>query len=122
MAISWLTALKVIPWGDVIEHAPAVLKGARRLLERQNDPHVAGDPPAAGETGADLPALQLRLLQLERQHAADMAQLTQMVADLAEQNARLVAAVELLRLRTRWLLVGTAVLAAGLAALAFWGR
>lgn len=35
MALPWLTALKVIPWGDVIEHAPAVLKGARDLLERQ---------------------------------------------------------------------------------------
>ena len=26
MALPWLTALKVIPWGDVIEHAPKVLK------------------------------------------------------------------------------------------------
>ena len=120
MAVSWLTALKVIPWGDVIEHAPAVLKGARRLLDRQSKP--AAGVPATGEPQADLPGLQLRLQQLEQQHAADMAQLSQMVADLAEQNARLVAAVELLRLRTRWLLAVTAVLTVALAALAFWGR
>ena len=35
MAIPWLMALKVIPWGDVIEHAPSVLKAARKLMDRQ---------------------------------------------------------------------------------------
>ena len=38
MAIPWLTALKVIPWGDVIEHAPTVLKAARKLMDRQPAP------------------------------------------------------------------------------------
>lgn len=119
MAISWLTALKVIPWGDVIEHAPTVLKGARRMLDRQTS--TAAPPPSAGDAAPDLQALQQRLTDLQRQHASDMAQLTQTVAELAEQNTRLVQAVDVLRWRTRWL--GAAVvglLSAGVA-LAFWG-
>jgi len=28
MAFPWMLALKVIPWGEVLEHAPKVLKGA----------------------------------------------------------------------------------------------
>jgi hypothetical protein len=119
MAVSWLTALKVIPWGDVIEHAPAVLKGARRLLERQTTP-----PPAASEGDAapttDLAGLQRQMQALEQQHQIDVAQMSQTLADLAEQNARLVAAVELLRLRTRWLMAGLASMAMGLMALALY--
>ena len=35
MAIPWLSALKVIPWGDVISHAPSVLEKARDLMTRK---------------------------------------------------------------------------------------
>jgi len=111
MALPWLTALKVIPWGDVIEHAPKVLKGARKLMERQSatpapvvppgpplDPN--GEPPSLGE-------LRNRLIearQLIDQQAAVQQQTAQMVTELAEQNARLVDAVNKLRLRTRMLI------------------
>ena len=99
MAIGWLTALKAIPWSDVIEHTPAVLKGARRLLEKRR-----AEPAAQGtEALPDLPTLHQRLLALEQTQASDLAVLSETVADLAEQNARLVAAVEVLRWRTRWL-------------------
>jgi hypothetical protein len=86
MAISWLTALKVIPWGDVIAHAPKVLNAARQLLDRK----PAEPPPSKDE-------VQERIAKT--------------LADLAEQNARLVNAVELLRLRTRILMVTTVLLA-----------
>ncbi len=119
MAISWLTALKIIPWGDVIEHAPAVLKGARRLLDRQPIAPTAS-PTRSGEV-SDLATLQQRLSALEQQHASDMAQLTQTVADLAEQNTRLVQAVDVLRWRTRWLGAIAVVLLVGFA-VAVWGR
>ncbi|NIC41690.1 hypothetical protein [Aquabacterium sp. A08] len=117
MALPWLAALKVIPWGDVIEHAPAVLKGARRLLDRQP---TTPPPPTQAPTDADTLAQQLAALQ--RQHASDMAQLTQTVAELAEQNTRLVEAVDVLRWRTRWLGAATLVLLIGGVALALWGR
>jgi hypothetical protein len=108
MAIPWLMALKVIPWGDVIEHAPSVLKAARKLMDRQ-------PPPPPGEAGApatqtpvsavpSLGELKNALIaaqgQIDRQ-AQTQRELTETLAELAEQNARLVSAVEVLRLRTR---------------------
>lgn len=127
MALPWLTALKVIPWGDVIEHAPKVLKGARRLLDRQKP--LGGAPPfdPAGDTAAPASpeALQARcqaLEQAQRQAEADLAQLTATVAELAEHNARLVQAVDLLRWRTRWLGLAGLALLAGLVSALVWMR
>lgn len=84
MAISWLTALKLIPWRDVVENAPTVLRTAKRLWDRE---------PAA-------PTLQQEVAALreEAQRAA------QVIGSLAEQNTRLVQAVEILRVRTRVLM------------------
>ena len=128
MAIPWLVALKVIPWGDVIEHAPKVLSAARKLLERQRAPK---SPPATADSVIPMPsaappslaALHNRLLAAQQQldqQALAQEQLTQTVAELAEQNARLVSAVELLRVRTRLLLGGFALIALTLAWVA-WG-
>ena len=124
MAIPWLTALKVIPWGDVIEHAPSVLKAARKLMDRQptqpTDP--AGTPvtttpvsavPSLGELKNALIAAQG---QIDRQ-AQTQRELTETLAELAEQNTRLVSAVEVLRLRTRLLLWGGAAMLVWLAVL-----
>lgn len=125
MAISWLTALKVIPWGDVIEHAPKVLKGARDLLSQQRERRrEAGETlaPASdvdviqmpGPTPPEVRELQQQLVtareDLSRlQQTQD--QITQTLAELAEQNTRLVAAVEVLRKRSRLLMGVLAVLA-----------
>ncbi|MCU0763989.1 MAG: hypothetical protein MUF76_13795 [Hydrogenophaga sp.] len=109
MAIPWLLALKVIPWGDVIEHAPKVLNAARKLMDRTPAPASGsagasvevldpnpGHPPSLGE-------LKNRLIearQLIDQQARTQEQMAQTLTELAEQNARLVGAVEMLRLRT----------------------
>ena len=124
MAIPWLMALKVIPWGDVIEHAPSVLKAARKLMDRQ-PPGQAGTPstttpvsavPTLGEFKNALIAAQG---QIESQ-AQTQRELTETLAELAEQNARLVSAVELLRLRTRVLVWGGAAVLLWLAVLTWW--
>lgn len=119
MAIPWLLALKVIPWGDVIEHAPKVLNAARKLMDRTPPPASSaplevydpapGQPPSLGE-------LKNRLVearQMIEQQARTQEQMAQTLAELAEQNARLVGAVEMLRLRTRVLLWVAAALGAG---------
>ena len=134
MAIPWLTALKVIPWGDVIEHAPKVLKGARDLLERQRQRGREAEPPAPDLRAGviDMPdPTPPEVRELQQQLAAareDVArllqtqeQITQTLAELAEQNTRLVGAVELLRKRTRLLMGAVAVLAVVLGALWFSG-
>ncbi len=126
MPSPWLLALKVIPWGDVIEHAPKVLNAARKLVDRQRE-QKASAPPASADTpsGPGVVAPTNQQLQARLQAANERIdgllqaqdQLTQTVADLAEQNARLVAAVNVLRLRTRMLLAAAAVGAVALIAL-----
>ncbi len=119
MAIPWLVALKVIPWGDVIEHAPKVLNAARKLMDRQPAPPAVAPSPAPldlGDAPPSLGELKNRLIearQLIDQQAAVQAQMAQTLAELAEQNARLVGAVDVLRKRTRMLLWAVALLAAG---------
>lgn len=134
MALPWLTALKVIPWGDVIEHAPKVLKGARDLLDRQRQRRREAETPPPdpraqviempSPTPPEVRELQQRLATAHEditrlQQTQD--QITQTVAELAEQNTRLVAAVELLRKRTRLLMGVVLVLAVALGALWFSG-
>ena len=124
MAIPWLMALKVIPWGDVIEHAPSVLKAARKLMDRQ-PPGQTGTsatttPVSAVPTLGELKnALIAAQGQIERQ-AQTQRELTETLAELAEQNARLVSAVEILRLRTRVLIWGGAAMGVWLAVLSWW--
>ncbi|WP_414015738.1 hypothetical protein [Limnohabitans sp.] len=127
MAIPWLMALKVIPWGDVIEHAPSVLKAARKLMDRQpaQPPGEAGTPatttpvsavPSLGELKNALIAAQG---QIDRQ-AQTQRELTETLAELAEQNARLVSTVEVLRLCTRVLVWGGAAVLLWLTVLTWW--
>ncbi|QHE84116.1 hypothetical protein [Hydrogenophaga sp. BPS33] len=119
MAIPWMVALKVIPWGDVIEHAPKVLNAARKLMERQKAPPSPAATPVpmnVGDAPPTLGELQNRLIEARQmlgQQAAVQEQMAQTLAELAEQNARLVGAVDLLRKRTRVLMVAIAVLAVG---------
>jgi len=117
MAIPWLTALKVIPWGDVIEHAPSVLKAARKLMDRQpqTPPGQAATPATQTPVSAvpSLGELKNALIAAQGQidcQAQAQRELTETLAELAEQNARLVNAVEVLRLRTRVLVGGGAAM------------
>lgn len=101
MAFPWMLALKVIPWGDVIEHAPKVLKGARKLLDKQDTREPESSVPTDGKNGdaARLAAMEAEMTRLQD----DLKQLAETSAALAEQNTRLIAAVDVLRWRTRWL-------------------
>lgn len=123
MPLPWIAALKIIPWGDVIEHAPKVLNAARKLLDKNKPPTVpvpagppldpAGEPPTLGE-------LRNRLIETRQiidQQSAVQQQMAQTLSELAEQNARLVAAVQLLRVRTRLLIAACVLLAIGVVVL-----
>jgi hypothetical protein len=87
MAISWLTALKIVPWDKVLEHAPGVLAKARGFIDK----HRTG--------GADAPSELAQLEQAQQQMA-------QALADLADQNAALIAVVTRLQSKIRWLSAG----------------
>ena len=119
MGFPWLVALKLVPWGDVIEHAPKVIAGARRFLDKQRGGGADIDA-APVPTGHGTPQERVQVLEAAWQRMqADLAQVAQTNADLAEQNARLIDQVERLRKRSRWLVGGAALLALGLLMLAW---
>ena len=61
MAISWLTALKVVPWDKVLEHAPGVLDKARGFIDK----HRTGS--------VDSPTELVQLAQAQHQMAQALA-------------------------------------------------
>jgi hypothetical protein len=110
MSIGFLTALKAIPWGDVIAAAPVIVKGARNLFARKPEPAAPPPVPAGSEEPQDpvalrIAALEARLVQAEQQQRM----MAELAASLAEQNAKVVQAIDILRVRTRILLAAAAV-------------
>ncbi len=108
----WMTALKLVPWSDVIEATPKIVKGARTLFtsttrkkpdEGKNTPDIAGAAQQLAHDPASLAtrlvALQDRVSKLEdEQHAS-----AELIASLAEQNAEIVRVVDAMRRRQRLL-------------------
>ena len=108
MAISWVTALKMVPWGDVIQAAPSVLKAAKGLMKKSPEQELDeaaqaafpadaahhATPTNAGELALQQVAqLEARIQQLEAaQHASN-----QVLEKMAEQQAQIVKTVGLLR-------------------------
>ena len=118
MALSWLAAFKVIPWADLIDNAPTVVRGAKKMWGLVGG--TPGEPRPDPRTQA-ISTLDARVASLEQEigHLKEQANgAANLIATLAEQNARLIEAVEILRLRTRILLVACGVLALGLIAVA----
>jgi hypothetical protein len=108
---SWISAFRVIPWTEVLLAAPVVVKGARQLWDaaRRETRTPAGAP------------MQDRVAALESQIERlreDLAESSGLVTSLAEQNARLVEAVAILRTRTQILFITGGALAAALVWLA----
>ncbi|KQR44960.1 hypothetical protein [Acidovorax sp. Leaf160] len=122
MAVGWMTALKLVPWSEVIEATPQILQAARRLMgSAQRAP--AGPSPAAGATAAlgvstadQLAVMREALLQLQDEQRASAT----LIESLAEQNAVLVRAVDALRVRQQRLLWGVGALGAATLVLLAW--
>ena len=109
---AWISAFKVIPWLELVAAAPAVVKGARQLwdtVKKQEAPVAEGMSPLAAQR-----ALEVQIAELRQ----ELTSASELVTRLAEQNGRLVEAIAILRMRTRVLLVFSAILAVGLLSLA----
>lgn len=106
MGIGLMSAFKVIPWVDVIAAAPAVVDGAKKLWalarERNSNSAAATRPQS---TEGRIRELEAQVSDLKRESAAS----AELIKSLAEQNAQLVKAVEILRVRTRALLAASVV-------------
>jgi hypothetical protein len=118
--INWLTALKILPWSDMIEYAPKVVSGAQKVWQRVK---TGKDAMASADANAlpSEPLTELEILQQElRGLQAQQLDLTSVIKDLAGQNQRLVDAINVLRARTRLLLYGFGLNALALIALVAW--
>lgn len=116
MALGWLTALKTIPWTDVISTAPVVVDGAKKLWNSvgKKPPHPAPLPSSDSvATTPTLGALQARVAALEAEAAdlhGQMVRSSELIKALAEQNTQLIRRIETSRVRLLWLAVATAVI------------
>ena len=125
MAAGWVAALKLVPWGDVIEATPQILQAAKKLLGTTQKGNAdaaacALEGGAGGETAMPV-ALQLqhlrdRVAQLEREQQESAV----LIQSLAEQNAQVVRAVEVLRQRQQRLTVAAGILAVACTGLLVW--
>ncbi|MCZ8092704.1 MAG: hypothetical protein O9331_04370 [Acidovorax sp.] len=123
--VGWVTALKLVPWGDVIEATPQILQATKKLLgatrKGKADATATGSIADAGTettlpTDVQLRHLRERVLQLEQEQLDGAA----LIQSLAQQNAQVIQAVEDLRQRNRRLTLVVTVLACTCIGLLVW--
>ncbi len=109
MPFPWALAFKVIPWSDVIAAAPGVVRSAQKLWKQSENGEALATTLAEAPPDERVARMEAMLGELQDRlaHQAELA------SALAEQNRKLVEAVEVLRQRTRVLSVAAAVLAVG---------
>ena len=121
----WMTALKLVPWGDVIEATPQILQAAKKLMVKtgaNNTQPAAGtlttgdDNPSPAPHAVQLQQLRDRVAQLEQEQRDSAA----LIQSLAEQNAVVIKAVEALRQRNQRLTWATMALGALAVSLLVW--
>ncbi|TXG00223.1 hypothetical protein [Massilia arenae] len=126
MAAGWWTVLKTVPWSDVISAAPQVATGARRLWDTVNRKPGAVDPATglSPEMAAQEDDVIGLLIARSEQNDAELNDLrnqmraaSELIANLADQNAQLIAKMDVQRQKITWLSV-TAGLSALLAVVA----
>ena len=120
MAMAWLTVLKMVPWGEVIENAPKVAQGAKKLWSTVGKKTPLATPP--GHAGAEpdeadgaLASLRAQVAQLQVASAElhqQMLESSALIQSLAEQNTQLIQRVEVNRKRLWWLALAWIGLAA----------
>lgn len=114
--MSWLTAFKVIPWADVLAAAPAVAQGARKLWTSVRGTSTAVATTESETLESRVQALEAQIAEQKQENAAS----SELIKSLAEQNARLVEIVGMLKTRTQVLLALSIVMSAAALTLALW--
>jgi hypothetical protein len=102
--IPWGSIASAIPWSEVINRAPEVLRGAKKVWQKIGRKTGAGTPaqPPIGATPEErVAALEARCRDLE----ARLQESTDVLAQIAEQQAGLIAEVARLQRRSRLLYV-----------------
>ena len=112
MAFGWITALKIIPWKDVLENAPHIVKAAKKLYAG-----TKADSPIPSENHAssaltsnsnDKEGQDYRINRIEKKVLGlhdEQESSAELIRSLAKQNVRIVEAIEVLRVRSKILLL-----------------
>ncbi|CAH1904050.1 conserved hypothetical protein [Candidatus Nitrotoga sp. HW29] len=127
MAIGWINALRVIPWKDVLEAAPGMVKGAKRLFttakdEVNNQPMADSSSTIVSFDAEGFANLENRVRHLQAQVAelnSNHNSSAKLIKSLAEQNAHVVNVIEILKVRTKILIYACALLTITLSVLIF---
>ena len=113
MAIGWLKAIQSVPWSDVISNAPKVAEGAKGLWDRvAKKAGLDAAPETAAPTQDITPPTELEQLQAElagllkaqQQLASQLVSATELLNTMAQHNQNLVARLDQLQSRMRWLM------------------
>ena len=104
----WSTVCRMIPWGQVIDHAPEVIEAAKKLYGQltKNKPaeEDALEIAAINEDLTESERLQL-LVEGNRQELLklheDIEASSRLINELAEQNAQMIGEIEKLRKRMK---------------------
>lgn len=116
MAASWWKVLKTVPWSEVIHAAPQVATGARRLWDtvaRRSGTMPPG--PIIDEIEPQEDVFGIVMARLDKNETTvgelrgQMLSASELIANLADQNAQLIAKMDLIRTRMLWLGVATGV-------------
>ncbi|MCC6534230.1 MAG: hypothetical protein IT531_16900 [Burkholderiales bacterium] len=122
MAINWVVALKAVPWTDLVQAAPAIVKGARRLFSSARA-GVATDIARSAIPGTQHGGIDARLAAIEAALDAmgsEQRASAELIRSLAEQNARVIETMAIMRARARILLGLCIALSVALIVLALW--
>ena len=110
MAIPWLSALKAIPWGNVIEHAPNVLDKARDLIDKHRKTAEPETVDGRQHTPSDLPPhdqLEIRFLEALKQIKLIQQKndlLETKIVDIVNQQTISLKNIKNLRRTNKWFL------------------
>ena len=106
MAIPWLAILSNVPWKDVIDKAPKVADGAKKLwksvAKKSGSPEPANTnvKPAHSSEEQTIASLDTRVIELKNEVAAlhdQMLASSEIIEALAEQNTQLIKSIEIFR-------------------------
>lgn len=123
MAGAWLKVLKSVPWSEVISAAPQVANSARRLWDTVGGKGVRMPNTELDEAVAHMPTddgMAMIAAQVEQQDIAiaqvqgQVREASKLIAELADQNAQLVAKLQ--AARQRLTVVGFTAAASGVLA------
>jgi len=111
MAFGWITALKIIPWKDVLENAPHIVKAAKNLYagtkkdtssssEDSDSVAFTSDSENTENRDCRINRIEKKVLELNDEQDSSI----ELIRSLAKQNIRIVEAIEVLRVRSKILL------------------